>query len=295
VKIHLKMFRMLVAIMVVAGLAVASGCDQGPGQKPVTEKKGETTKAETIVLGTTTSVQDTGLLDVLLPMFKQKNNVEVKPIAVGTGEALAMAKRGEADVVWVHSPKAEEDFVAEGFGLERRQVMYNTFVLLGPAEDPAKVAGSKDVSEAFKKIADAKATFISRGDKSGTHNKELSIWKSAGIEQRDPAWYVESGCGMADSLTMANNKKAYTLCDISTFTVLKPKVQLGILHQGDKVLINNYSVIQTNPAKCPKVKADAAKKFADFLTSKEAQDAIANFGKDKYGESLYTPNASPAK
>jgi tungstate transport system substrate-binding protein len=246
---------------------------------------------KTIILATTTSTQDSGLLDVLIPIFEKKTGYFVKTIAVGSGQAMAMGQKGEADVLLVHSPDAEKKFVAEGYGINRRLVMHNDFIIAGPAEDPAKIKGMRSASEAFKKIASAKALFLSRGDNSGTHAKEKAIWKASGIKPEGEKWYQQTGLGMGQTLNVASEKKGYTLADRGTYLALKKNIGLDILVEGDAILLNIYHVIEVNPAKWPKVNASGAKAFADFMVFKETQNIIKTFGVDKFGSPLFFPDA----
>ena len=246
---------------------------------------------KTIILATTTSTQDSGLLDVLLPIFEKKTGYFVKTIAVGSGQAMAMGQKGEADVLLVHSPAAEEKFVSEGFGINRRLVMHNDFIIVGPPEDPAKIKGIKSSSEAFKKIASGNALFLSRGDNSGTHAKEKDIWKAAKINQEGEKWYQQTGLGMGQTLNVAAEKKGYTLADRGTYLAMKKNLGLDILVEGDAILLNIYHVIEVNPAKWPKINVAGAKAFADFMVSKETQDIIKTFGVEKFGSPLFFPDA----
>jgi tungstate transport system substrate-binding protein len=246
---------------------------------------------KTIILATTTSTQDSGLLDVLLPIFEKKTGYFVKTIAVGSGQAMTMGQKGEADVLLVHSPAAEKKFVAEGYGINRRLIMHNDFIIVGPPEDPAKISGLKSSSEAFKKIASPKALFLSRGDNSGTHSKERDIWKASGVNPEGEKWYQQTGLGMGQTLSVAAEKKGYTLADRGTYLALKKNLGLDILVEGDAILLNIYHVIEVNPAKWPKVNSAGAKAFADFMVSKETQDIIKTFGVDKFGAPLFFPDA----
>ena len=246
---------------------------------------------KTIILATTTSTRDSGLLDVLLPIFEKKTGYFVKTIAVGSGQAMAMGQKGEADVLLVHSPDAEKKFVAEGYGINRRLVMHNDFIIVGPSEDPAKIKGMKSSVEAFKKIASVKTLFLSRGDNSGTHAKEKAIWKTSGINPEGGKWYQQTGLGMGETLSVAAEKKGYTLTDRGTYLALKKNLGLDILVEGDAILLNIYHVIEVNPAKWPKVNAAGAKAFADFMVSKEIQGIIKTFGVDKFGSPLFFPDA----
>lgn len=244
-----------------------------------------------IILSTTTSTQDSGLLDTLIPMFEKKTGYFVKTIAVGSGQAMAMGQKGEADVLLVHSPDAEKKFVAGGYGVNRRLVMHNDFVIVGPSADPAKIKGLKSTAEAFKKIAQSKSIFMSRGDNSGTHAKEKVIWKAAGTAYEGEKWYQQTGLGMGQTLNVATEKRAYTLTDRGTYLALKKRLDLPILVEGDAILLNIYHVIEVNPAKWPKVNAKGARAFADFMVSPEAQAVIRTFGVDKYGSPLFFPDA----
>jgi tungstate transport system substrate-binding protein len=244
-----------------------------------------------IILATTTSTQDSGLLDVLIPIFEKKTGYFVKTIAVGSGQAMTMGQKGEADVLLVHSPDAEKKFVEEGYGINRRLVMHNDFIIVGPKTDPAGIKGSKSSVEAFKKIAAANAVFMSRGDNSGTHSKEKAIWKAAGINQEGQKWYQQTGLGMGQTLNIAAEKKTYTLADRGTYLALKKNLGLDILAQGDAVLLNIYHVIEVNPAKWPKVNAAGSKAFAGFMVSKQVQKIIKTFGVDKFGSPLFFPDA----
>jgi len=244
-----------------------------------------------LILATTTSTQDTGLLDVLIPMFQKKTGYFVKTIAVGSGQAMAMGTKGEADVLLVHSPAAEEKFVAEGNGINRRLVMHNDFVIVGPPEDPARIKGSRTSPEAFTKIAGAGSLFLSRGDNSGTHSKEKGIWKAAGINPEGQKWYQQTGLGMGHTLNVAAEKKSYTLADRGTWLSLQKNLGLPILMSGDPILLNIYHVIEVNPAKWPKVNAAGARAFADFMVSPSTQKIIKTFGVSKYGSPLFFPDA----
>jgi tungstate transport system substrate-binding protein len=243
-----------------------------------------------VILSTTTSTQDSGLLDVLVPLFERQTGYSVKTIAVGTGQALALAARGEADVVLAHAPAVEKKYVADGKMLDRRLVMYNDFVIIGPADDPAKVKGMKKAADAMKAIAATGSRCVSRGDNSGTHLLEKTLWKLAGVEPQG-AWYIEAGQGMGATLGIADDRKAYTLTDRGTFLAFQKRVRLPILLEGDKPLLNIYSVMQVNPANGPKVNAAGGAAFADFMVSAEAQKIIKTFGVDKYGQALFEPVA----
>jgi tungstate transport system substrate-binding protein len=244
-----------------------------------------------IILATTTSTQDSGLLDVLLPIFEKKTGYFVKTIAVGSGQAMAMGQKGEADVLLVHSPEAEKKFLADGFGIHRMLIMHNDFIVVGPAEDPAKIKGMKPTTAVFKKIASTASLFLSRGDNSGTHSKERAIWKASGINPEGQKWYQQTGLGMGQTLNVTSEKKGYTLADRGTYLALKKNLQLDILAEGDAILLNIYHVIEVNPAKWPKVNAAGGKAFADFMVSKDVQDIVKTFGVDKFGSPLFFPDA----
>jgi tungstate transport system substrate-binding protein len=235
--------------------------------------------SSTVILSTTTSTQDSGLLDVLVPMFERKTGYSVKTISVGTGQALALAARGEADVTLAHAPSLERQYVAEGKMANRRLVMYNDFVLIGPEDDPAKVKGDRSAVAALRTIAAAGARFVSRGDRSGTHTLELALWKQAGVTPAAP-WYVESGQGMGATLGIADDRKAYTLTDRATLLAL-----------SDRPLLNVYSVMEVNRASGPRVNAAGGKAFADFMLAPETQAVIRTFGVDRYGQPLFVPIA----
>ncbi|HET7527505.1 MAG TPA: substrate-binding domain-containing protein [Burkholderiaceae bacterium] len=243
-----------------------------------------------IVMASTTSTEQSGLFGYLLPAFKQATGIEVRVVAVGTGQALDMARRGDADVVFVHDAAAEEKFVAEGFSTQRRPVMYNDFVLVGPAADPAKVKGH-DIAAALLKLQATSTTFISRGDKSGTHAAELRLWKAAGIDiaKAKTAGYKECGCGMGPALNMGSSMNAYVLTDRGTWLSFKNRGDLVILVDGDQRLFNQYGVMVVNPAKFPHVKSELAQQFADWVVSAAGQDAIASYKIN--GQQLFFPNA----
>ena len=243
-----------------------------------------------VILSTTTSTQDSGLLDVLVPLFERQTGYTVKTIAVGTGQALALAARGEADVVLAHAPALEKKYVAEGKMLDRRLVMYNDFVIIGPADDPAKIKGTKKAADALKAIAASGSRFVSRGDNSGTHVLEKALWKLAGVEPKG-AWYIESGQGMGATLGIADDRKAYTLTDRGTFLAFQKRIRLPILLEGDRPLLNIYSVMLVNPSNGPKVNAAGGTAFADFMVSTDVQKVVKTFGVDKYGQPLFVPVA----
>lgn len=243
-----------------------------------------------VILSTTTSTQDSGLLDLLVPLFEKKTAYTVKTIAVGTGQALALAARGEADVTLAHAPELEKKYVAEGKLGNRRLVMYNDFVLAGPAEDPARVRGAGSAAAAMRRIAESRSRFVSRGDGSGTHLREKDLWKRAGVEPRG-RWYIESGQGMAATLGIAGEKRAYTLTDRATYLAFRKRFGLEILLERDRALLNLYSVLEPSPASGPRVNAAGGRAFADFLVSAEAQQLIRAFGAEKFGQPLFVPVA----
>jgi tungstate transport system substrate-binding protein len=243
----------------------------------------------TMVLATTTSTRDTGLLDVLVPAFDKKYGVTTKVVSVGTGEAIEMGKQGNADVILVHARASEDAFVAEGHGVNRRDVMYNFFLVVGPKDDPAGISSIKDAGAAMKKIADDEAIFVSRGDQSGTHKKELTIWKNYNIDPVGQSWYKEAGQGMGNTLMMASEMGAYTLVDSGTWYAFEDKVDLKVVLQGDPVLFNPYGVIAVNPQKYPNIHYNAAMTFVQFLTSDEGQQMIREYTKG--GKQLFVPSA----
>ena len=246
-----------------------------------------------ITVASTTSTEQSGLFKHLLPLFEKKTGIQVRVVAVGTGQALDIGRRGDADVVLVHARPLEEKFMAEGQGVKRYDVMYNDFVLIGPRSDPAHVAGMKDVAAAFRKIRDAKAPFVSRGDRSGTHFAELAIWKLAGIDlaKAKGPWYRDTGQGMGPALNTAAGMNAYILADRGTWLSFKNRADLVIAVEGDRRLFNQYGVMLVNPAKHPNVKAALGQQFVDWLISREGQDAIASYRIN--GEQLFFPNAAP--
>ena len=242
-----------------------------------------------ITVASTTSTEQSGLFGHLLPLFEKAEGIRVKVVAVGTGQALDIGRRGDADVVFVHDRPAEDKFMSEGQGVKRFDVMYNDFIVVGPKSDPARISGSKDVVEALRKIATAKAPFISRGDKSGTHAAELRLWKEAGVDLKD-SWYREIGQGMGPALNMASSSNAYVLSDRGTWLSFKNRGELAILTEGDKRLFNQYGVMLVSPEKHPNVKAKDGQAFIDWLVSSKGQDAIAGYKVG--GEQLFFPNAS---
>lgn len=244
-----------------------------------------------ITVASTTSTEQSGLFGYLLPIFEKDTGIKVRVVALGTGQALDLARRGDADVVFVHDQPAEEKFVAEGFGVKRMPVMYNDFVIVGPKSDPAKVGGSKDVLEALRKIAASQSTFVSRGDKSGTHAAELRYWKNAGVDldAKKGAWYKDTGSGMGPTLNTASSMNGYVLTDRGTWLSFKNRGDLVVLVEGDQRLFNQYGVMLVNPAKHPHVKKDLGQQFVDWVVSPQGQAAIAGYKIG--GEQLFFPNA----
>jgi tungstate transport system substrate-binding protein len=244
-----------------------------------------------ITVASTTSTEQSGLFAHILPAFEEKTGIEVRVVALGTGQALDVARRGDADVVFVHARSAEEEFLREGHGVRRFPVMYNDFVIVGPRSDPAAIAGGRDSLEAFRKIKDARAAFVSRGDRSGTHTAELDLWRMAGIDidrERGP-WYRATGQGMGPALNTAAAMNAYVLCDRATWLAFENRGELAILVEGDGRLMNQYGVMLVNPAKHPHVKQAEGQAFIDWLVSSEGQAVIAGYRID--GEQLFFPNA----
>jgi tungstate transport system substrate-binding protein len=273
------------AAMVLAGL-LASPTAAGRAQDSAA------TPAATgdVILATTTSTADTGLLDALAPRFQEQTGYTLKPIAVGSGAALELGERGEADVLLVHSPAAEEEYMATGFGTERRTVMYNDFVIVGPPADPAGIAEAESADDAMTRIAEAQTTFISRGDDSGTHALERRLWEAAGITPEGD-WYTESGTGMGDTLNIASERAGYTLSDRGTFLSLRDRLGLEVLLEGDPSLLNVYHVILVNPENGRDIATAAGRAFLDYLLTPETQEFIGGFGVDEFGEPLFTPCA----
>ncbi|HEY7596621.1 MAG TPA: substrate-binding domain-containing protein [Actinophytocola sp.] len=270
--------RVLAFLTVLFSLA-ACGSDQAAGPSD----------GKSMILATTTSTQDSGLLDELLPAFTKDTGWQVKPLAVGSGQAIELGRRGEADVLLVHSPEAEEKFVAEGTAGERRLVMHNDFVIVGPADDPAGIHGLP-AAEAMRKIATAKAGFVSRGDESGTHAREKQLWEEDQIVPSGQ-WYRSTGQGMGDTLRVASETSAYTLSDRATYLAQKENLSLEVLSEGDEALLNVYHVIEMTKRAGEKVQPDAAKAFADWMVGERAQKMIGDFGAEKFGQPLFVPDA----
>lgn len=243
-----------------------------------------------VILATTTSTADTGLLDSLAPIFKEETGYTLKPIAVGSGAALELGEKGEADVLLVHSPAAEVAFMDAGFGTERRTVMYNDFVIVGPASDPACIAGASGAGAAMQRIADSASPFVSRGDDSGTHALEKKLWATIGLTP-EGGWYTEAGSGMGDTLNIASERQAYTIADRGTFLALKDRLDLEVLVEGDPALLNIYHVILTNPGNGQHIDTTGGNAFLDFLLEPSTQAFIGDFGVKEFGEPLFTPCA----
>ena len=284
-----------------AGCAAPEPTEVPPTSTPVppeptevpTEAEEESGEAQTLTLATTTSTENSGLLGYLLPFFEEEYNAEVEVIAVGTGQALQIGEDGNADVLMVHARSLEDAFMEAGHGVRREDLMYNDFVIVGPPDDPAGVEGMTDAPAAFAQIAEAGATFISRGDDSGTHTKEKAIWEEAGV---DPAgdWYISAGQGMGAVLTMADEQQAYTLSDRATYLARTLEgTELEILVEGDPILFNPYGVIAVNPEKSPEINAELANQFIDWLISVPTQEKIGEFGRDEFGMPLFTPDSEP--
>ncbi len=246
-----------------------------------------------LILATTTSTQDSGLLDVLIPLFEQQTGYAVKVVAVGTGAALQMGQEGNADVLLVHAPSSEKTYMEGGFGKDRFLVMHNDFIIVGPAADPAGINGAPTAVDAFKKIAASNSAFVSRGDDSGTNKMELSLWKTSSLDPagENPAWYIETGQGMGATLTIASEKSAYTLTDRATYLANKANLDLKILVEGDPALLNIYHVITVNPDLWPKVNYEGALAFAKWIISPDTQKVISTFGVEKFGQPLFFPDA----
>jgi tungstate transport system substrate-binding protein len=279
----------LLVVMLQAMLAACSGSTVPPAASELPAVATPAASGD-LILATTTSTQDSGLLDVLVPAFEAATACDVKTVAIGSGAALKLGEEGNADVLMVHSPAAEKTLVEGGFGVNRQLLMHNMFLVVGPPSDPAAISGMTPTKDAFTKIADAKSTFVSRGDGSGTETKELGIWKAAGITPEGD-WYVQSGQGMGPTLQIASERKGYTLTDKATWLATKANLDLQAMVEKDPSLLNIYHVIQVNPDKWPKVNAACAAAFSDFLLSAEGQKLIGEFGVAEFGEQLFVPDA----
>lgn len=296
-----SLFCLILALLLVA---VIAGCgsqqvaeSQGPtlpaGQEQLAGAgEGAAHQSDEVILATTTSTADTGLLDALVPLFKEKTGYTLKPIPVGTGQALQMGKDGNADALLTHAPASEKELVDAGIAINYQLVMHNDFIIVGPADDPAGIKGMTDAAAAFTKMHQSGVTFVSRADDSGTHKKELEVWKKTGLEPGGD-WYVQTGEGMGQTLTIASERGGYTLTDRGTYLALKDNLHLDILVEGDDILKNIYHVMQVNPEKFPDLDINAAggKAFVDFMVSPEIQEFIGNFGVADYGQPLFFPDA----
>lgn len=245
-----------------------------------------------LIVASTTSTDDTGLLDAIIPMFEEQSGYEVTLVVAGSGQVIEQASRGDADVLLTHSPGAEEAMVAEGNGIDRQRVMYNDFVILGPEDDPAGVRRATTAADAFAAIANAEAAFVSRGDDSGTHVTEVKIWTAANVEPFDASWYSESGQGQGATLQIASQQSAYALTDRGTWLARRNGLDLTLLFEGDPALLNVYHVVVVNPDRHPKVNSAGARAFSEFARSDATQEFIRSFGADEYGEALFTPDAA---
>jgi tungstate transport system substrate-binding protein len=281
-------------VLIALSLGMSSGgISPGPIRAQSTPMVESPPAVRDVILATTTSTADTGLLDALGPLFTEATGYTLKPIAVGSGAALALGERGEADVVLVHSPQAERTFMDAGFGAERRTVMVNDFVIVGPQDDPAGIADVTLAADAFRAIAKSQSRFVSRGDESGTNALELRLWMQAGIEPGGD-WYIESGTGMGDTLNIANERGAYTITDHGTYLALRDRLELPILVEGDPALVNTYHVITLNPANGPRINTAGGGAFLTFLLDPATQAFIGAFGVEELGEPLFTPCADNA-
>ena len=287
-----KTILLIFMVVLLAMSALLAGCagnnDEGGEQK---QEAAEPANKD-VILATTTSTQDSGLLDVLQPMFEEQTGYNLKIIAVGTGAALEMGNKGDADVLLTHAPAAEKPLVDSGVGINYERVMHNDFVVLGPAGDPAEIKGTAVVAEAFEKIAAGGATFISRGDDSGTNKKELSIWKNTEVDPNGQQWYQETGQGMGATLAVANEKQGYTLSDRATFLAQAENIDLQIVSEGDEVLMNIYHVMNINTEKFEgqNINAEGGKAFVDFMINSQTQETIKVYGVDQYGQPLFFPD-----
>jgi tungstate transport system substrate-binding protein len=282
----------LLAALLLAACAPRTGGPVSGATQPATPTVAARPDNPEVLLATTTSTQDSGLLDALLPRFERATGYQVKSIAVGTGQALALGARGEADVVLVHAPEAERAWMADGHGAERLRVMHNDYVLVGPADDPAAIRGAPTAAEALRRIAATGAPWISRGDSSGTHQLEQQLWQAAPLDPRGSGWHQEVGQGMGQTLNVASEKRAYTLTDRGTWLARRDTLALAILLEGEPSLLNLYHVMPVNPAKSPRINAAGARAFAHWLVSPETQAIIGEFGKDRYGQPLFFSDAS---
>lgn len=292
--------KLILSILFLLAL-LPSACGPAATEMPIIATEAPTTEAPTavpdapanpkLILATTTSTQDSGLLDVLIPLFEAKTDYTVQTVAVGTGQALKMGEEGNADVLLVHAPKSEEAFMEGGFGRNRAPVMHNDFIIVGPESDPAKIKGVVSALDALNAIYNSGSLFISRGDDSGTHKKELDVWSKTELDPKEQSWYLESGQGMGATLTIASEKGAYTITDRGTFLAQQENLELVILLEGDPPLLNPYHVITVNPQKWPNINYDGALAFYKFITTPEIQKIISEFGVMEYGQPLFFPDA----
>lgn len=294
-----KILSLMMVLVLIVGMVACTPAEKAPEVTPPADETPVVEEVEdngTIILSTTTSTEDSGLLGFLLPKFTEETGIEVKTVAVGTGQALENGRNGEADVLLVHAKDAEMEFLEEGAGTERRDVMYNDFVLVGPKDDPigVKENSPEDIKMALKSISEKEAEFVSRGDDSGTHKKELKIWEAAGITPSG-AWYIEAGSGMGDVLKMADEKQAYTITDRATYLSMKDDLNFVIVTESDENLLNQYGIIPVNPEvlgdDSDRINNEGAIKFMEWMTSEKGQALIKEFGVEEYGEPLFIPNA----
>lgn len=290
---------LILFLILTLAITIFTGCEddtvknQEPGEKlETTEEDKDITHKDDIILATTTSTENSGLLDFILPSFTEETGIEIKVVPVGTGKALQMGREGEADVLLVHAKSSEEEFVEKGHGTERLDVMYNDFVIIGPGDDSAQLSekAGGNVTNALKVLMESQNKFVSRGDDSGTHKKEKKLWEEAGMEPKGD-WYVSAGKGMGDVIQMANELLAYTMSDRATYLSMKDKIELEIVVEGDPKLFNQYGVIPVNPDKTDKINHEGAKAFVDWLLLENIQKLIGEFGKEKFGQPLFIPNA----
>lgn len=294
---ELRIVKLLVLFLLLLnfafGLSACAPAFADPTSRSIASRRLGESPGRRLTLATTTSTEDSGLLEYLLPQFESETRAEVTVIAVGTGQALQLGRDGNADVLLVHARAQEDEFMRAGHGVRREEVMYNDFVIVGPASDPAGISGMSSAAEAFEKIAETQSLFISRDDESGTYLMEITLWRAAEIDPRGE-WYISAGQGMGEVLTMANEQQAYTLSDRATFLArARQGLYLAILVEGDQILFNPYSIIAVNPAKNPQINSEMAHKFIDWIISVPVQERIKAFGVAEYGQSLFVPNSQP--
>jgi tungstate transport system substrate-binding protein len=287
-----KIFYLFINLLIFAGVLLAiTGCSSNTETETSSTPTTPTPDNPEVILATTTSTQDSGLLDVLVPMFEEQTGYHVKTVAVGTGAALAMGEQGEADVLLVHAPTSELPLMENGDCISRKLVMHNDFVIVGPPSDPAGISSTSDAVAALKAIADSESIFISRGDDSGTNKMELSLWSKTSVDPSGQSWYQESGQGMGATLTITSEKQAYTLTDRATYLATQANLELEIFTQGDPLLLNIYHVMQVNPAKNDLINGAGGEAFVDFMIDPATQAVIKDFGVEKYGQPLFFPDA----